>query len=110
MKIDDVVNVNLQDDFDIPAKNSSVGAGSDPIEGEKLQGLKLDFSFLLSVTGQGSIEERMDHPLNFLKSRGLAQVLRGLEGLLGQDLKLALVDIVIGVLNFTKERRAAANG
>jgi hypothetical protein len=62
--------------------------------------------FLKAETGPGGIEEYMDHPLNFSKSKGLARVIRGLTGMLG-SLNLAIIDIVVGGLEFMKERKNA---
>lgn len=64
-----------------------------------------DFSFLTAETGEGAIEDYLDHPLNFNQSKSVAQMLRGFTGLLG-NLKLAIIDIVMGGLQFAKERKA----
>lgn len=69
----------------------------------------LDLSFLKTPTGPGSIEDYIEHPFNIFKSRGLAQVLRGLTGLLG-SLSFALVDILVGGLQFMRERRTENAG
>lgn len=68
----------------------------------------IDLSFLKTETGEGEISEYIDHPLNFNQSRGMAQMLRGFTGMFG-SLKLALIDIALGALNFSKERKAAIN-
>lgn len=57
-------------------------------------------------TGAGSVESYIDHPMNFSKSKGMAQILRGLTGMVG-ELKYALLDVFLGVLQFSKERKAA---
>lgn len=58
-----------------------------------------------SETGTGAIGDYIEHPLNFNKSRSMAQILRGLTGIIG-NLNLAVVDVFVGVLNFSKERKA----
>lgn len=63
---------------------------------------------LRTPTGEGSIDDYVIHPLNFNQSKGLAQILRGLTGIVG-DLKFAVVDIVIGTLRFSRERKVAGN-
>lgn len=68
----------------------------------------IDLSFLKVETGEGSIEEYIDHPLNFSHSKGMAQMLRGFTGMFG-SLKLALIDVCLGALNFSKERKAVIN-
>jgi hypothetical protein len=73
------------------------------VEGES--GFRLDLSWLSTPTGEGSVEDYMEHPLNFMKSKGIAQILRGLTGFFG-NLKLALIDVALGALQFIKERRA----
>ncbi|UWG95520.1 hypothetical protein LPY66_11360 [Dehalobacter sp. DCM] len=64
----------------------------------------IDFSWLRTPTGDGTIEERLEHPLNYSKSRGVAQIIRGAEGFFG-SLNLAIVDIVLGILEVMKEKR-----
>lgn len=75
---------------------------------EPQRGLGLDLSLLKAKTGEGRIEDYIEHPMNFMQSRGLAQALRGATGMMGA-LDLAIIDIVMGVLNFTKERKANAH-
>jgi hypothetical protein len=64
----------------------------------------IDLSFLKAKTGEGAIEDYIEHPMNFNKSKSLAQIIRGMTGMLGA-LDLAIFDIVIGGLNFSKERK-----
>jgi hypothetical protein len=61
--------------------------------------------FLKAQTGPGEIEDYMTHPLNFSKSMGLAQMIRGITGIVG-ELRYAVLDIVMGFLQFSKERKA----
>lgn len=68
----------------------------------------IDISFLKAKTGSGTIGEYMDHPLNFNKSNGMAQMIRGATGLLGA-LDLAIIDIFVGLLQFTKEKKVNTN-
>lgn len=69
--------------------------------------LQFDFDFLLAKTGDGSIESYIDHPLNFSRSKGLAQIIRGATGLVG-ELDLAIVDIGLGAFNMMREGKANA--
>lgn len=55
-------------------------------------------------TGPGDVEDYITHPLNFGKSRGVAQILRGLTGIVG-ELRYALLDIVMGAGHWAKERK-----
>lgn len=59
---------------------------------------------LKAETGAGAIGDYLDHPMNFNKSHGLAQILRGLTGMIG-NLNLAVIDVVMGALRFSKERK-----
>jgi hypothetical protein len=61
---------------------------------------------MTAETGGGAIGDYIDHPMNFLKSKGLARVLRGLTGIFG-SLSLAIIDIAVGTLEFSKERKGA---
>lgn len=89
-------------------ENIGGGSPTDPnFEEPMSNGFKFDLSFLKTPTGDGSIEERIDHPLNFFKSKGLAQMIRGFEGFAG-NLKLAIVDIVMGAFQFMKEKKTNA--
>lgn len=65
-----------------------------------------DLSFLKAKTGSGSVDEYLNHPLNFKKSAGTAQMIRGFTGLFG-DLDLAVVDITLGAFELAKEKRNA---
>ena len=64
-----------------------------------------DLDFLKARTGDGSIEDYIEHPLNNHGSRGVAQILRGLTGMFG-SLDLGIVDVVLGAFEFTKEKKA----
>lgn len=67
---------------------------------------KVDLSFLKAQTGEGMVEEYIQHPLNFNSSKGMARVLRGLTGMFG-SLSYALVDVVIGTLDLLKSTKKA---
>ena len=76
-------------------------------QAEPQQGFSFDFGFLGAKTGDGAIDDYMEHPLNAGASRGIAQVLRGVTGMFGA-VDLAIVDIVLGLLAVLKERKGAA--
>jgi hypothetical protein len=63
---------------------------------------------LTAETGEGSIEDYIQHPMNFKNSKGLAQMLRGFTGIIG-NLKLAIVDVVFGYLRFSQEKGEKVN-
>lgn len=82
---------------------------SDPnldIDARQLYGPAMDFSWIRSKTGPGTIESYIDHPLNGTRSRGVAQILRGVTGLAG-DLDLAIIDIGLGLVEVIKEKRVS---
>lgn len=68
---------------------------------EKLQ---FDMSFLTAKTGEGDIDLYIQHPLNYNKSKGMAQIIRGFTGLFGV-LDLAIIDIIVGILQVSKEKK-----
>lgn len=70
-------------------------------------GFGIDLSILKAKTGEGAIEDYIQHPLNFNNSHGLARIIRGFTGILGA-LDLAIIDIGVGVLEFFKDRRTEA--
>jgi hypothetical protein len=78
--------------------------------GEYYEDKKSEFfnKIMTAETGTGSISDYIDHPMNFNKSQGLAQMLRGLTGIIG-NLNLAIIDVVFGALRFSKEKRGTIN-
>ena len=68
-------------------------------------GLREKLSFLFVNTGPGPIGSYVDHPLNFSRSEGLAQIIRGLTGFLG-SLEYAVVDLVIGFIRWRADNAA----
>ncbi len=86
----------------------SAGAVPEPEEiPQEPRGFSLNLSWLKAQTGEGTIEERLNHPLNPESSMGVAQIIRGVEGLLG-DLGLAIIDIVFGGIRLMEEKRHVA--
>lgn len=77
---------------------SEIGAGPSSRIGDILP----DFSFLLSSTGPGPIENYLDHPFNSHSSKGTARILRGLTGMMG-NLDYAIVDILMGSVEVYQE-------
>lgn len=78
----------------------------EPAPSSRISDFLPDLSILLSKTGPGGIEEYIDHPLNGKKSRGMAQMLRGLTGIAG-ELDYAIIDIAMGAFQYTKEKTDA---
>jgi len=73
--------------------------------GKKVGGIRELFEI---ETGEGAIDEYIDDPLNISGSKGWAQWIRGLYGLIGDVYrKSALVDMIIGSLKIWKESRGA---
>lgn len=66
--------------------------------------VSFDMGFLTTKTGEGSIADYQDHPLNYNKSKGMAQIIRGFTGLFGA-LDLAIIDILVGALQISKEKK-----
>lgn len=87
---------------------SAASLQDDVIQKPEVQGLKIDFSFLKTPTGEGEIEDYLNHTLNFNKSVGLARIIRGLTGFMG-NINLAVVDILLGVLEFSKGKPKTQN-
>lgn len=65
--------------------------------------------FLTRETGDGEVSEYLSHPLNFNQSQSIGKVIRGFTGLLGKSLKFAILDIITGLLQFSKERKVSAH-
>lgn len=93
------------EDFEVKSSVEDMTEGM-ATEGQKLN---IDLSFLRARTGEGRIDDYVNHPLNFSGSRGVAQILRGCTGMLG-ELDLAIVDIVVGGFNVIREKGAVNYG
>lgn len=65
--------------------------------------------WLKSEPGPGDVESYRQHPLNWDGTYEVAQILRGLTGLLG-NLRLAMVDLVVGGLRLLSRRPPAGGG
>jgi hypothetical protein len=63
--------------------------------------------WLKAETGEGDVEDYLNHPLNASNNRFLAQILRGLTGMFG-SMRFAVADIIIGVMDYMKERKKEA--
>jgi hypothetical protein len=95
----------LKNEAPIPEQNFSTDEEISQVlqpEPSKLNGI---FNKILTAeTGEGSIGDYIEHPMNFNNSKGLARILRGLTGIIG-NLSLAIIDIGLGVLEFSKENK-----
>lgn len=81
--------------------------GALPVDSKR--GFGLDFSFLTKPTGEGDVEDYLQHPMNWEKSMEVAQILRGFTGMFG-DMALAVIDIIFGFFKFsTKKKRNESN-
>ena len=100
MKIDDVVK-SMGVSEDMGFNDAEVMGGE--VESVKA-GLHIDLGILKAQTGEGEIEEYINHPLNINKSKSLAHVIRGLTGMFG-SLKYAIIDIVMGIIQYLKEKK-----
>lgn len=91
--IEDVMNKPSNEGWDGDETSPPV---SDPPQGQG-QGEPSWQKILTAAPGPGAIEDYLIHPLNFRKSEGLGQIIRGLTGILG-SLEYALVDVFMGFL------------
>lgn len=75
------------------------------VKEEVAQGFRLDLSWLKAETGEGEIEDYVNHPLNFNGSMGIAQALRGFAGFMGNgsQLRFAVIDVLFGLNRFRKD-------
>ena len=109
MKIDDAVRATGTVEDEFKTVEETLAQESDVVEVMPEEpGFSLNLAWLRTPTGEGSIDDYIDHPLNFMKSRGFAQILRGATGFFG-NLKLAVIDIVLGAFQFAKEKQAVKN-
>jgi hypothetical protein len=100
VKISDYVNENESEELELVPPGQT-----EDIEQPSSGGIDV-IALLKSPTGEGDVDEYMQHVLNFNESRGMARVIRGLTGMLG-NLNYAIVDIVVGVMELAKGRKKA---
>lgn len=65
---------------------------------------------LSAQTGPGEVSQYQDHPMNYDRSEGLAQIIRGLTGIVRVDLRLAVIDILVGAVRWLRRAPAPAGG
>lgn len=67
-------------------------------ESETYSGISFELPrWLTAPTGEGIIEDYLNHPLNFDNKKSTARILRGFSGMFG-ELNKALFDIALGVI------------
>lgn len=96
------IEEEIQGGGDYAAAEDAEGVHVDGDNGGGLGG-RFDLSILKSRTGEGPVEEYINHPLNFNSSRAVARILRGATGLIG-ELDFALADIAFGLLEYMRGR------
>lgn len=64
--------------------------------------------YLTAKTGPDDIEDYLGHPMNYNKSKPVAQIIRGLTGIFGA-MDLAVIDIASGLMNFMKPKKVTAD-
>lgn len=67
-----------------------------------------NLSFLAAPTGEGPIDDYIEHPLNFDNKKSTARILRGCTGICG-NLDYAIIDIALGVIEKIKEKGNSEN-
>lgn len=87
---------------DVPPAQSDMYPDSGPGISEKIM------DFLTTETGEGEINDYVNHPLNIWQSSGVAQMIRGITGFVGNNLRLAVVDIVFGYFRYRNEQLKGA--
>lgn len=103
----DLLNEAIRDEQEAAAE----AAAAEAIPGEAAPVGRIpvpDFSFLLSPTGPGPIEDYADHPLNYDRSSSTARILRGLTGIAG-SLDYAIIDIGLGLIEKMQEKKKVKN-
>jgi hypothetical protein len=96
MKLDDMVNQQVPENEFEPVQGQT-----EPTQEKESFGF--DYKVLLAKTGEGDVEQYLNHPLNFNRSKAVSQILRGLTGFFGA-LDFALVDIGMGLLELVKTK------
>jgi len=70
----------------------------------KTQGI---LDYVTATTGNGSLQEYQDTPVNPNNSEGVAHIMRGVSGLMGKKIDdWALIDILQGAFKFSKEHKS----
>jgi hypothetical protein len=102
--LDDIANENVID-AEFKEMGTPTEFGDYEVQKENKAGEMFN-RILTAETGEGSIGDYIEHPLNFSNSKSLAMIIRGMTGILG-NLNLAVIDIIFGLLRYSKERKGA---
>lgn len=103
MLLDEAINDKNKEPFEAAEPTMETAAPETPKY--KMSDFLPNLDFILAETGEGSIENYIEHPLNFKGSKGIAQMLRGFTGVCG-SLNYAIIDITLGAFETIKEGRA----
>lgn len=106
-----LLDESYKNEFEEAAEAEAAASGFDVPEEETSNGVRFsmpDLSFLAAPTGDGPVEEYIEHPLNFDKKKSTARILRGCTGICG-NLDYALIDIALGVIEKLKEKGKPEN-
>lgn len=85
-----------------PENQVPPAAPPEPVPGPGLSEKVMEL--LSTETGEGDIKDYVAHPLNIWQSEGVAQIIRGITGLTGNSLRLAVVDVAFGYFRWKNER------
>jgi len=94
-KAEDYINMEEDIEFEKPINGNDEEQVNEQPKSNKI------LDMLKSKTGEGSLDQYTDHPLNFKNNHYLSQILRGLTGMIG-SLDFALIDIIVGTIGFFK--------
>lgn len=102
--IDEVMEAEAQD------LNAAALGSEAQAQGIGISDIFSKFMDLFRVeTGPGELKDYIDCPMNFDRSEGLAQILRGASGFIGANfLRSALLDIVVGWWRWVGKGKAGA--
>lgn len=89
-------------------------SGAGVISGTEVDNLEQDITpepegrsiidILKTQTGEGEVEDYLNHSLNFNNSKYMARILRGMTGFLG-GLNFAIADILVGLMEYGKTKK-----
>jgi hypothetical protein len=102
--IQDEINKVAGEEEQIKDYENPINGGATYYEEQPKQSIKERFPWLFAQSADEPIENYINHPMNFAKSEGLAQMLRGLSAIIG-ELRYAVIDVIIGFMKFTKENK-----
>lgn len=90
----------------LDTESDQIGIAVEQVAEQPIQAVGVNImEFIKRPTGEGDVNEYINHPMNYDGTREVGQVIRGMTGLLGA-LNYAIIDIGIGLMKILSKKKA----